>query len=1120
VTVGLERCEAHVGGGEQGREPGEDLLARAGVAAALGEILLQLAMCLSTRAAWGRRRALRSGASRHRATRWCRSLWDASAALWGAGCGGFEPRGTSATEDPVGLDADSAVLPGPAGSHTIGGQPPRTGRLDAAKSNVYGSNVRFAGKTTIVRSRALGLGLCCFFTADIAGAFTAPQVANHGLQLTAGKAARQRRDVVWNRAPLRAVRGHDALKLAIGATDTIWDAATRVPLRMWGAGVHAPGAVGSANLAASNAGELLRQHVGVLAPGSAAEDFVLVGNDLSAGIRSVGFRQHYRGRPVIGGQVSFRFKADRLVALGSEALPDVQATLTSAPIDDKTARARAQADVLTVAAEASAGVVEGPFILPIVDDGGVRAYREVLRVTVEASAPIGRFAVYLDAASGEPVAREQLLHFASGKLQFHVPERGPQGKRVDLPATRLNVQIAGVAGNTDMAGALTIPDGPAVAVALGVDGALVKVVNKAGLAAATDVMLAPGGVSVWQNADDAAVDAQLAAYIHAGIVKEYVRGIAPDFKYLDGKVQVRVNIDQTCNAYSEGDAINFFRAGDGCENTGRIGDIIYHEFGHSVHQQSLIPGVGAFDGSVSEGIADYLGMTINNDSGLGRGFFVDSPDAPLRELNPDNKEFHWPEDLHGEPHDDGMIIAGTLWDLRTALRTKLGAGPGTAQTDHIWFESIRRAVDIPSMYPEALLADDDDGDLANGTPNECEINKAFHAHGLVLAGGAVGSVALGAATDAGTPVDYTLDTKPRPCLDLKPESATLRWRPAGVKEYQELVMDVTPAGFTALLPKQGDDTLIEYQVVSALSDGTEMNFPVNAGDPWYQLYTGPVKPLYCTGFEGPDDLEGWMLGSGWGQGAPQGQGGDPMAAFAGDAVVGQNLAGTYKPSSFSKLTGPVIDTQGFKKVRLQYRRWLGVEDGHFDDAMITVNNLPAWRNFDSKKGDSSNVHHHDREWRFHDIDITPGVIDGKVQLGFQLQSDEGLELGGWNLDALCVVGVEVSASGTCGDGVQGAGEECDDGNQVADDGCSPTCTLEGETPTTSDGEGGSSGDPGASSGDGGDGSSSSGEGSAGADNTLDDEGCGCRSSGGPGDLAGLGLGLLGLAGLRRRRRAR
>jgi len=984
---------------------------------------------------------------------------------------------------------------------------------------VYGSNVRFDGKTTIVRSRALGLGLCCFFTADVAGAFMAPRVPSAGLELAAGKGMRQRRDVVWNNAPVRLKAGHGALRAAIGATDTIWDVATGVPLRMWGAGVTAPGSVASATVAASGSQELLRQHLAVLAPGSVAADFVLVGNDLSAGIRSVGFRQHYHGRPVLGGQVSFRFKADRLIALGSEALPDVQATLTSAPITAAAAKDRALAWMLSdTASEASAGAVEGPFILPIVEAGGVRGYREVLRVWVEASQPIGRHAVYLDAATGEPVAREQTLRFASGTVQFNVPTRGPQSERADLPAPRLKVTIDGVDGNTDAMGGLTIPDGPGVALALGVEGDLVRVVNKAGMAATKDLMLMPGGVSVWTDPDDHAVDAQLASFIHAGIVKERVRSIAPDFAYLDGKLQVRVNIDSTCNAYSEGDQINFFRAGDGCENTGRIADIVYHEFGHSVHTQAVIEGVGAFEGALSEGISDYLSATITDDSGLGRGFFVDSPNGPLRELSPEGKEWRWPEDLTGQVHSDGLIIGGTLWDLRTALRAKLGPEAGTVQTDHIWFESIRRAVDIPTMYPEALLADDDDGDLANGTPNECEINLAFHAHGLVLAGAALGAVTTGAATPAGIPIVYTQTEKARPCLDLKPASAALRWRVKGSQGSEYVAMDGVDGGFTGLLPPQPDGTVIEYQVLAKMSDDTTVDMPINAADPWYQYYVGPVTPLYCTGFEGAGDLEGWQAGTGWAQGAPQGQGGDPTAAYAGAEIVGQNLAGTYKASSFSKLTGPVVPTKEFKQVRLQYRRWLGVEDGHFDQATILVNGLPAWRNFNSDNGDNSKVHHTDREWRFHDIDITPAIMDGAVQVAFQLGSDQGLHLAGWNLDELCVVGVGVAAGSSCGDGVEGAGETCDDGNQIAGDGCSASCQLEDdETPTTGDGGSGSSGEPGSSGDDDGSSSSSSGGDSAGS---LDDEGCGCRSTGGAGDLGALGLGVVALAGLGRRRRRR
>ena len=967
--------------------------------------------------------------------------------------------------------------------------------------------MRFTRRTTISAfcARGLaGLGLSCLLLADTAAAFTAPaRGARSGPEMADGAAVRGHRTVRWNLPPARAAVAHAALARSIGATETLWDRATGVPVRVWGSGVPAPGSVASPEVAARGARALLREHLAVLAPGASLDDLVLVGNHVGGGVRSVGFRQHHRGRPVLGGQVSVRFKADRLVAIASEALPDVRVALTDAPISAAVARARASAWVLADAAgRATAGAVTGPFIRPIVGDERVHGYREVLRVQVDADAPLGRWSVDVDAATGEPVAREQTLRFATGTIEFAVPDRGPQGPRAGKPAPRLAVVVNGVPAVTDALGRVELPEGFDAAVALGVEGELVRVSNKAGEAAATDVTLVAQGVAQWGAPDDEALDAQLAAYIHANIVKERVRGIAPDFAYLDQKLQVRVNIADVCNAFSEGDAINFFAAGEGCENTGRIADIVYHEFGHSVHQQAIIEGVGNFDGALSEGISDYLSATITDDPGLGRGFFVDAPDGPLREMDPAGKEWRWPEDVTGEVHQDGLIIAGALWDLRELLRAKLGDAEGIALTDRIWFESIRRASDIPTMYPEALLVDDDDGDLANGTPNECEINRAFYAHGLLTAANAGTSVKLGAATPAGTPVALAVGGMPKACVDLKPVAATLRWRSPGAALFEEVAMLAGVDEFTALLPGQPDNTVVEYQVVSELADASELAFPINPADPWYQLYTGPVTELYCTGFEGAAGVDGWELGTKWAQGAPTGQAGDPDAAFAGADVLGINLGGPYSPSSFTKVTGPVIDTRGFSTVRLQYRRWLGVEDSHFDKATIRINGLPAWRNFDSKQGDNSGTHHQDREWRFHDIDITPGVIDGVVQVGFELSSDQGLELAGWNVDEVCVVGVDAEPAPLCGNGKVDIGEECDGGPD-----CGPTCEDQSQdteaTPTS--GEDGT-----------GDGESDS-DSDASGPGELDDEGCGCRSSA-PASAPGLALGLL-LLGLRRRRRA-
>jgi len=963
------------------------------------------------------------------------------------------------------------------------------------------------------------------------------------------------RDVAWS-APANARRlqkAHADFAAKLGAVDTLWDRDTGVPLRIWGAGIDMPGSVDSGAVAARGARALLADHLALLAPGSRLEDFELIGDDLSGGIRSLGFAQRFHGRPVLGGQLSFRFKRDRLIAVASEALPDVRVALAATVVADDLARARARAWILAkdAPASATASAVEGPFILPIIVAGQRPSYREVVRVTVDTTGPLDRHAVFLDSATGEPVARDPLLHFATGTVAFRVPQRGPQGPRVDLPAPRLGVFVNGIGATTDAAGQVSFADGPNAAVIAGVQGDLVAILNDSGPVATTNLSLPPGGIAVWTDPGEQ-VDAQLSGYAHASVVKSRIRSIDPTFAFLDQQLQVTVNIPDICNAFSDGDAINFFLSGEGCENTARISDVVYHEYGHSVHVQSLVPGVGQFEGALSEGISDYLGASITNDAGLARGFFTDQPDTPLRELNPVGDEWHWPEDLTGEVHDDGRIIGGTLWDLRTALIAKLGPAAGIARADLLWFQSIRRAVDIPTMYPEALVADDDDGNLANGTPNECEINLAFQAHGLLGAGSLSGSVTLGATTQNGTPVQVLLIGGAKACVDLAPIGAELRVRPAGSQNATSIAMDESKGGFNAFIPAFPDGAVAEYQVVVTFSDQSTGSFPNNPADEWYQLYTGPVTPLFCSSFDGPPEAEGWSLGPLWQQGAPSGQGGDPTAPFGGSGIVGLNLAGAYSPDSTTTLTGPPISTQGFPTVRLQYRRWLGVEDGFFDDATISANGNVAWQNFDSQNGDLSKTQHRDLEWRFHDVDLSKFVVNGSVQLEFGLQADGGVEFGGWNIDELCVVGTnDAPPVGFCGDGLLGPGETCDngpgnsdsqpdacrtnctparcgdtvldsleacdDGNQLGGDGCGPTCQTEvpGSTtvdpPTTSVGEESSVTLATATASD-----SETGDATDSVGNDLADRGCAC-DSGTPGGLPALGLGLFVLLGLRRRR---
>uniref|UniRef100_UPI00325FA66F hypothetical protein n=1 Tax=Sphingomonas sp. TaxID=28214 RepID=UPI00325FA66F len=64
-----------------------------------------------------------------------------------------------------------------------------------------------------------------------------------------------------------------------------------------------------------------------------------------------------------------------------------------------------------------------------------------------------------------------------------------------------------------------------------------------------------------------------------------------------------VNINQTCNAVWNGSAVNFYKSGGGCNNTGEIAGVFLHEWGHGLDQNDG----GGFD-NPSEAYADVTSI--------------------------------------------------------------------------------------------------------------------------------------------------------------------------------------------------------------------------------------------------------------------------------------------------------------------------------------------------------------------------------------------------------------------------------------------------------------------------------------------------------------------------------
>jgi cysteine-rich repeat protein len=891
----------------------------------------------------------------------------------------------------------------------------------------------------------------------------------------------------WN-VPLRPAAWRRFTAAFPGRWFASWDHATAMPTRIYGEGVLVPGSVADAAIAEQFARAFLADHLDLLAPGASASDFELASNTSDGEIRSIGFFQRKNGLRVVGGQIAFELKRDRLIVIHGEAFPDVQppafALLAPGPLAE---RARVETIAATGVPGATATAAAAPVILPLVADDRVLGYRAVVPVDVDAGAH-GRWTVYADAASGATVARHDERRYSTGTVQYDAVVRWTGRPRALYPAQRMHAQVDGAPATTDDSGNVTWSAAAPVALVAGSEGDLVKVQNATQATQSFQTTIAPNGAVTWSEAANADLDAEVNAFVHVQIAKAYVRTFDPTLAWLDEQIVANVDLQQTCNAFYAGGTLNFFHEGNGCANTGTIADVVYHEFEHGVHEHEVIPGVGQIDGSMGEGQSDFIAASITGDSGMGRGFNLD--DSPLRELDPVGQEARWPDNV-GEIHHQGLIFAGAMWDLRKALIAQYGEAKGVPLVNKLFLGAIRRSSTIPSTLVEILAADDDNGNLADGTPNECAILTAFGAHGLrawsaeTTQAGSV--VASPGQTTIG--IDVALNGLSTRCTSDTITSIKMRWDPSSgstpIAGSVDMTAGADPAHWHAELPLPDAGGIVSYQIDLKFADGSDMWLPDNNVDPYYKMYQGPTVPLYCADFESDPFAAGWkhkaVFGhDDWTWAAPVASAsGDPGAAFTGTHVVGTTIGGdgTYSPMTLQQLILPTIDLGKYSDVHLQYRRHLAVQDGQNDQATIYANGEIAWQNPAQAMNSGRQYHYVDKEWIFDDVPLSGHIAFGsKLTVTFELNSDGGYQLGGWNLDDVCVVananafcgdgikqGTEQCDNGAanadvadtcrtycrlpaCGDGILDSKEQCDDGNKADGDGCSSKCVLEPKPP--------------------------------------------------------------------------
>jgi hypothetical protein len=226
-------------------------------------------------------------------------------------------------------------------------------------------------------------------------------------------------------------------------------------------------------------------------------------------------------------------------------------------------------------------------------------------------------------------------------------------------------------------------------------------------------------------------------FYHLNQIRRLALKWLPDLPWLQTNGLVsNVNISATCNAVYNG-AVNFYRSGGGCNNTGEVADVVYHEWGHGLDGNTR-----GGDGGTGEGTADVTSMHMTRSPLVGPGFRTNG--TPVRNLDKDTSSLGLMTfgrvqqgDCGSSVHCIGQVYGQTAWDLALALVARHGQHTGWRLSERLFFTSLPDAGTYEptlfnSIYGAYINADDDDGDLSNGTPNASVIYDAFNLHEIAL----------------------------------------------------------------------------------------------------------------------------------------------------------------------------------------------------------------------------------------------------------------------------------------------------------------------------------------------------------------------------------------------------
>jgi hypothetical protein len=613
-----------------------------------------------------------------------------------------------------------------------------------------------------------------------------------------------------------------------------------------------------------------------------------------------------------------------------------------------------------------------------------------------------------DAQTGAILHKENLIIFTDivgnvSGMATTGPKSDACGPEEATPMPYATVTMGSTTVYADASGNFVIPNSGTsqVTVQSPMSGRYFTVDNVAGSEETLSLNVTPPGPANFmhnQANTTEAIRAQVNGYVQANVVRNWVLTYHPTYPTISTQLNFPVRVmrsDLYCpgNAWYDGSSINFCAASGSYPNTA-YSSVILHEYGHHIVQSG-----GSGQDQYGEGVGDCVSVIILDDPVLGYGFTGNCNTGLRTAVN----TMQYP--CSGEAHACAPLLSGCIWDTRNAL---VATDPHTYRSilGNLMVNSVplhTGTLITPQITIDWLTLDDNDGDLANGTPHYNQICAGFNAHNMNCPALSLLSFSFPngrpelVSPAGGTTVRVVVSPL---AGQPQPNTGWFYYRIGSENWTSAPMTQVSPNVYDATFPAAPCGTIIRYYFSAQATSGPLVYSPSNAPATSYSATAATsMTVLVDDAFETDS---GWTRGdvgdnatSGlWDRDIPEATAAQPgsdhtpdpgVRCWVTDHRAGSSVGSYDVDGGKTTLKSPWFNLSGYTAAKISYWRWYSNNQGANPNADtfrvdITNNNEASWINVETVGPSGAET---GGGWYYHEFSVTDFVsLNNPIRLRF------------------------------------------------------------------------------------------------------------------------------------------